>query len=243
MKRIVWLFATVILLGSLPVNAQDNNDGTFFHTSELPDLLKWLPAPPDSTSEAFAHDILRYMWGKTQRLDSVRAAIALRDAVWNLDTTINEFSEVFGMRISQKETPEIYKFLTRGVRTCDRIGSKAKRFYMRRRPFMVMNEHMLSTWEEEGLRTNGSYPSGHTIRGWSLALLMMEVNPEAADTLLARGMMFGDSRVIVGAHWQSDVDAGRLAANAAVVRLHTSPAFLEQLAKAQAEFRRLKKRE
>ena len=148
----------------------------------------------------------------------------------------------FGMAISKEETPEIYKLITTSVRTCDQIGGKAKRFYQRKRPFMVMNEHMLSYWEEEGLRSNGSYPSGHTIRGWSMALLLSEINPAAADTILARGMMYGDSRVIVGAHWQSDVDAGRLAASAAVVRLHTSPAFVEQMAKAQAEFRRLKKK-
>lgn len=240
-KKTLWLFATLILFCGMPVNAQDTEEyKPFFHTSELPDLLKWLPAPPDSTSEAFVHDIMRYMWGKTQRLDSVRAAIAKRDAIWQLDTTINEYSGAFGMRISKEETPEIYKFLVRGVTTCDKAGSKAKRFYQRKRPFMVMNEHMLSSWEEEGLRTNGSYPSGHTIRGWSLALLMMEINPEATDTILARGMMYGDSRVIVGAHWQSDVDAGRLAASAAVIRLHTSPEFMEQLAKAKAEFRFLK---
>lgn len=237
-KKIVWLLATVILLGSMPVSAQENN--TYFTAAELPDLLKWLPAPPDSTSEAFVHDIMRYMWGKTQRLDSVRAAIAVRDAIWNMDSTLAVYHIPFGMAISKEETPEIYKLIITGVRTCDQIGGKAKRFYQRKRPFMVMNEHMLSYWEEEGLRGNGSYPSGHTIRGWSMALLLSEINPAAADTILARGMMYGDSRVIVGAHWQSDVDAGRLAAGAAVVRLHTSPAFLEQMAKAQAEFRRLK---
>ena len=70
-------------------------------------------------------------------------------------------------------------------------------------------------------------------------LLLSEINPAAADTILARGMMYGDSRVIVGAHWQSDIDAGRLAAGAACAALHTSHDFLDQLAKARAEFRRL----
>ena len=105
--------------------------------------------------------------------------------------------------------------------------------------------HLLYRWlvlfhnEEEGLINNGSYPSGHTIRGWSAAMLLAELNPTAADTILARGMMYGDSRVIVGAHWQSDVDAGRLAGSAAVVALHTCPEFMEQLEKARAEFKRL----
>ena len=39
---------------------------------------------------------------------------------------------------------------------------------------------------------------------------------------MARGYMYGESRVIVGAHWQSDVDAGRLVASVAYAKLHTS---------------------
>ena len=119
------------------------------------------------------------------------------------------------------------------------MGTRAKWFYRRKRPFMRMNEHMLTRNEEEGLINNGSYPSGHTIRGWSAALLLAELNPAAADTILARGMMYGDSRVIVGAHWQSDVDAGRLAGSAAVLALHNYAEFLEDQAKARAEFQRL----
>ena len=49
--------------------------------------------------------------------------------------------------------------------------------------------------------------------------------------------MYGDSRVIVGAHWQSDVNAGRLAASAAYAKLHTSERFLEQMRLARQEFR------
>ena len=51
--------------------------------------------------------------------------------------------------------------------------------------------------------------------------------------------MYGESRVIAGAHWQSDVDASRLCAAIGLARLHTSPAYLAQLDKAQTEFKRL----
>jgi acid phosphatase (class A) len=100
-----------------------------------------------------------------------------------------------------------------------------------------MNESTLYPPDEPHLRKNGSYPSGHTILGWSSALLLSEINPDRADTLLARGYMYGESRVIVGAHWQSDVDAGRLAASAAYAKLHTSERFLEQMRLARQEFR------
>ena len=62
------------------VNAQ-NTVEPYFTTSELPNLIKCLPAPPDTMSEHFVHDIMRYIWGKQQRLDEERAAIARRDAV------------------------------------------------------------------------------------------------------------------------------------------------------------------
>ena len=108
---------------------------------------------------------------------------------------------------------------------------------MRKRPFVRFNEPTLYPEDEPHLRKNGSYPSGHTLLGWSSALLLSEINPDRADTILARGLMYGDSRLIVGAHWQSDVDAARLAASAAYARLHTSERFLEQMKKAREEFK------
>jgi acid phosphatase (class A) len=102
---------------------------------------------------------------------------------------------------------------------------------------MRFHEHTATPQFEPDLRRNFSYPSGHTILGWCSALLLAEINPERADTILKRGMMYGESRVIVGAHWQSDVDAGRLAASAAYSRMHTSERFLEQMQLARQEFR------
>ena len=49
--------------------------------------------------------------------------------------------------------------------------------------------------------------------------------------------MYGESRVIVGAHWQSDIEAGFQAASVAYMKLHTSERFLEQMRRARQEFR------
>ena len=97
--------------------------------------------------------------------------------------------------------------------------------------------------DREGmLHQNGSFPSGHTLRGWTTALLLLEINPDRAEALLALGYQYGQSRVISGYHWQSDVDASRLVAAAAVAKLHTSPRFCKQMKRAQREFQRLTKR-
>lgn len=237
MKKMMMIAALTVAAVSAMAQSDQSPVDAYFTTSEMPDMLKWCPAPPDTASAAFAYDITQYFWGKKMRNCKERADIAIRDAVYGLDCIIREFSEPFGLQISKEETPEIYKVLREGTATCDSICTFPKRYYMRKRPFMRFNEATLYPADEPALRKNGSYPSGHTLLGWSSALLLSEINPDRADTLLARGYMYGESRVIVGAHWQSDVDAARLAASAAYARLHTSERFLEQMRLARQEFR------
>ena len=211
----------------------------YFTTSEMPDMVLFMPGPPDSSSVAFANDVSRYFWGKEMRKDPERAAQAARDAVYGLATILTEFEEAFGMKITKEETPEIYKVLLEGTATCDSICTLPKAHYGRTRPFILFNEHTLVPELEEELNPHKSFPSGHTLLGWSSALLMMEINPDRANEILARGYRYGENRLVVGAHWQSDTDAARLAASAAYARLHTSERFLEQMKKAREEFKRL----
>lgn len=232
---------------SINTYAQEESVNAYFTTKEMPDMRLFLPAPPDFNSPMFLNDSICYQWGKEQRENEERKAIALRDAIYGLQTIIHEFSLPFGLQISEKGTPQIYKLLKESLATCDSICTIAKKHYKRVRPYAYFNEHtiMYETGEkgqkdEMEHRQNGSYPSGHTILGWSAALLLTEINPEAQDTLLARGYMFGESRVIAGYHWQSDVEAGRLAASAAFAKLHTSKRFLKQMRRAQKEFLRKK---
>jgi len=117
----------------------------------------------------------------------------------------------------------------------------AKNHYMRPRPFMVFNEPSATPGDEPALRKNGSYPSGHTAIGWATALVLAEINPERQNEILKRGYEMGESRVICGYHFQSDVDAGRITGAVTVARLHADPCFQAQLEKAKAEFKNLKK--
>ena len=209
---------------------------------QMPNPIHFLPPPPDSGSAAFAYDQSQYRWGKEQRLDSARLAIAVRDADWNINCICREFSEPFGMTISKEATPAIYWMLYVGLISTDMVGKLPKDYYHRTRPYVYYNEPTIYPQDEEELRNNGSYPSGHTIEGWSAALLLTELNPDRADTILARGYLYGQSRVIAGYHWQSDVDAGRLAASAAVARLHADKRFQRLMKKARREYRRLSSR-
>lgn len=210
---------------------------------QMPNPVRFLPPPPDKASDAFAYDQSQYRWGKEQRLDSARLSIAVRDADWSIECICREFSEPFGMTISKEATPAIFRLLYVALISADMVGKLPKDFYKRTRPYVYYGEPTIYPQDEEELRNNGSYPSGHTIEGWSAALLLTELNPDRADTILARGYMYGESRVIAGYHWQSDVDAGRLAASAAIARLHADRRFMRLLRKAHREFRCLSRKQ
>jgi acid phosphatase (class A) len=232
-----YLMMAVLMMAAVSASAQSKPE-PYFSFRELPNMLKWCPAPPDTVGAAFAYDIMQYMWGKELRQkDKARTEIAIRDAVYSLECIAQEYSEPFDLQISEEGTPEIWRLLRDAKATGENISNFPKIYYKRMRPFMRFHEHTATPQFEPELRRNFSYPSGHTLLGWCSALLLAEINPERADTLLKRGYMYGESRVIVGAHWQSDVDAGRLAAAAAYSRMHTSERFLEQMQLARLEFR------
>jgi len=71
--------------------------------------------------------------------------------------------------------------------------------------------------------------------------VLAEINPQRQNEILKRGYEIGESRVICGYHWQSDVDAAKVMAAAVVAQLHTNEEFNKQLVKAKAEFSQLKK--
>ncbi len=115
----------------------------------------------------------------------------------------------------------------------------AKNRYARQRPFV--SDDTLPTCIEPTtqLRASGSYPSGHAAFGWAWALLLAELVPSRADALLQRGRDYGDSRVVCGVHFPSDVDAGRVIAAAAIARLHAEPTFRRELEDARLELARV----
>ena len=209
---------------------------------QMPDLIKCLPAPPAFDSPEFANDMSRFAWGKHQRLDPERARMAVGDAVWNLDMLFHQFAVPFGIEVSEKETPEIYKLLVSSLKTTDPMRKRPKAYYHRLRPFEYFGDKMLSD-EDDNLRGEGSYPSGHTMRGWTCALLMAEIAPQRADTIFRRAWIYCENRVIVGAHWQSDVDVSRVAAGICYGALQGSSDFRRQMAKAQKEYAKLTRRD
>ncbi len=232
------LLLLLAFCGCCIAQAQSDISRPYFSTEELPDLIQCLPAPPAKGTPAFNYDVQRYKWGKQQRKNAERAEIAKRDAVWSYEALVQEFWVPFGNVVSSTATPAIWALLDRSLRTVDQIRVAPKAYFHRTRPFEYFKEKTL-TGEDEEIRGEGSYPSGHTIRSWLTAMLLSEINPDAANAIYQRAWEYGESRVIAGAHWQSDVDASRVAASIGYSRLQSSPEFRSAMEAAKEEFRRM----
>lgn len=94
MKIIVTL-AVAAVLTATNVNAQEVTP--YFTTDEMPNLIKCLPAPPDTVGPEFYYDIMQYMWGKEQRLNAEREAIA---RIYRLDGTLVN-NDAYGIVIEE----------------------------------------------------------------------------------------------------------------------------------------------
>lgn len=252
MKKIFMLLLSGIIAGSALAQSpaktgaavkdhRTNPDLYFLREGEVANSLQLLPPPPSMESVQFMYDKARYDWGKSMR-KTERGEQAFQDARVSGDGVPKAFSEAFGIDITKDGTPEIYKLVV-GMRedAGDLATREAKNHYNRVRPFAFFNEMTCNPEQQQELSTNGSYPSGHTSIGWATALVLSEINPDRIDEILDRGFQMGESRVICGYHFQSDVDAGRVVAAGAVARLHADEGFNRQLDKAKKEFARLQK--
>lgn len=213
----------------------------YLEESDVANSFELLPPPPEANSILFLYDKAQYDWGIQQRNTS-RGDLAVADARVDGNGVPIAFSEAFGIEITHENTPEIQQLVLNMREDAGDLATRhAKTHYMRVRPFIFFNQMTCNPEQQEELSVNGSYPSGHTAIGWATALVLAEINVERQNEILQRGYEIGQSRVICGYHFQSDVDAARLVASAVVARLHANDAFMTQLKKAKEEFAKLQK--
>ncbi len=81
--------------------------------------------------------------------------------------------------------------------------------FKRGRPYQVLdaNGNYLNNYETI---TGSSFPSGHTWNGFRQAVTLAILFPEKGGEIFARAIEYGESRVIVGAHFGTDTIASRV---------------------------------
>jgi len=76
---------------------------------------------------------------------------------------------------------------------------------------------------------NPAFPAGHSTIGYTQELLFATMVPERYQQLLTRASEYGDSRIVIGAHYPLDIIGGRIIGTYNVVQLlNNNPDYLNQ---------------
>src|SRR5262249_14341885 len=219
--------------GAGMVASSDASAG-YLTKATAPDSLLLLPPPPAEGSPALALDEEVHKRAAALR-DTPRYRLAALDAELVFPRAADAFACTLGVSINEQHTPHLYRLMQRILLDAGTSTAGAKNKYMRARPFMVYSEPSCRPEDEARLRTNGSYPSGHTTIGWAWALALAEVDPARHDAILARGRAYGESRLVCNVHWQSDIIEGRFLAASMVSQEHAVPEFRADIEAARHE--------
>lgn len=238
MRKLLFLLATAIVASACTSQAHRRIDG-FLTYEELPNAIKFLPEPPES-GPAYEADVKAYEMGKKLREDP-----KVRDHCLHQDTTDMNivFNEALGFNMLNFDNHEIMGLLAGAVKDAHKVSKPVKEYYKRMKPFQVFNEPSLKKNSEKAVSSSTyAYPSGHAVRSWMYAFVLTDVAPEYKDSLYKCAQDYSDCRVIMGRHWQTDIDAGKMLSEKVYEKLKESSAYQAQLKLAREEYKTIKKK-
>jgi acid phosphatase (class A) len=226
MRKPLLLWASMILLAVARPGAAA--EATFVTPDRL-DLTRVLPPPPAPESADQKRDLAAVLATQRSRTPG-QSKRALADAT----AGAFGFADVVGPQFTAEGVPHVAALLGK-VRGDAAVAFQAgKGVWNRPRPFVVSQRVSPVGDKPEG----SSYPSGASTANYLTAIVLANMVPEKSAAIYARGREFGDDRVILGVHFPTDVEAGRLAATAIAGVLFEDSAFLKQFDEAKSELRK-----
>jgi acid phosphatase (class A) len=202
---------------------------TYFPDSTL-DLVRFLAPPP-----ALGSDVMKQDLSELHRLESLRTPAQVNQAQADVRITVFRFADSLDTaRFKDAPLPITAKFFERILATTEGIYGKAKQTFQRPRPFLV--DSTLHPALDKP--STYSYPSGHSLSGNIIAIVLADIVPEKKAAIFARGWLFAQARALGGVHYPSDLQAGRISAALIAQRLWQDTAFLADLEASRSEVRK-----
>lgn len=152
----------------------------------------------------------------------------------DMERSIFRFKDVLGENFTAEKLPLVTAFFSKVKTNTDAILAPAKAHWNRPRPY-ASNPDIHPCVEKP---SNASYPSGHSTFGTVTAIILANMIPEKQSILHERAELYRLNREIGGAHYPSDVLAGRISGTVIAAFLLQEPQFQAEFAKAKAELRK-----
>jgi membrane-associated phospholipid phosphatase len=192
------------------------------------DPARLLPPPPAAGSTQAAAELAELHAAEVARTPAIEAEARLDGETKNASI----FATVLGPAFDLAKLPATARLMAL-VRVSEKaIVDSGKGEFRRQRPYIVDTSLDSCKRNDDPL---SSYPSGHTSMAFSMGETLARLVPEQAPALLARAARYGQSRIVCGQHFRSDVTAGQLLGGLIVERLMMKPKFQAAFADARRE--------
>ena len=233
--RLTLAFATTAcLLLCAGASSAGPGDTGYLGDAGGPDMVAVLPAapPPDGPENRADQEIFR----STRSLEGTpRWTMAASDS--NEKAILDDLSCAAGVELSTGTAPRLAALIAKIRADVERAVNAPKNYYLRPRPFLSLPGNLCVARNDNA---SPDYPSGHATWGWSVGLVLAELDPDRATQILVRARAFGESRVVCGVHNASTVEESRTAASAVIAALHGNAEFRADLDAARAEMAALR---
>ncbi|MDE7548774.1 phosphatase PAP2 family protein [Acetobacter fabarum] len=204
----------------------------------LPDGRIVLPPPPAASSPAQEAD--KQAFENTRKLKgSPRWQLALDDADLSPQHIVRDFSCAAGFALIPDRLPALLALLNTLSDPLEQRVTEEKNFWHRPRPFIGNTQDICTPDARVNMANSFAYPSGHTTWGWMAASILASALPDRASQIMQRGRVFGESRIVCGVHWKSDVQAGYMNGSTMFAALQEQPWFIKQMAAVRSELEKL----
>jgi acid phosphatase (class A) len=164
--------------------------------------------------------------------------MAIGDIQTDNASMMRDFSCAAGLSLNPGTAPRVSQLLTKVGGDAAAQTNIANMFFHRPRPFKIDPGPICEPAAD--VEKSFDYPSGHATLGWAWASVLMELIPDRAQKILARGRAFGESRIVCGVHYESAVEAGRISAEATLMEVRATSDYRGDLATAREEIDRIK---
>ena len=186
--------------------------------SDVP-MVNLLPPPPCETCPKAKAEL-----EELASLERERTLEQENRVVSDAKRSVDRFLDGAGIAYEPEKFRSCEKFFTMPRQEEKAAVEAAKDAFCRTRPFKIPGSPLHPV---EGARPDDSfsYPSGHAAYGATIGFLLAEMLPEKRAEIYRRIKDYARARMIAGAHFRSDVEAGKLIGAAVVASLFAKPDF------------------
>lgn len=185
-----------------------------------------VPKPPDDPS-VVQMELVQVRAAQELPTSSQWLEANADDMAYKADEVIRRFDDASGEILDPSMRVVLVSMLSRVIQDTRFYAGEAKKASPRPRPYI--EDKTINHCNIAFLNDQESYPSGHAMNGYVVASVLSQVIPSRRQPILARGIRYGDNRIVCGVHHPSDVVEGRMLGIAYLKALEANSDFQADL--------------